>query len=152
MKIEALNMVNDYWRNVAEHRLTRRRTLVGGAALAASAAFLAACGGGDSGSSGEKQAAVKVDPTKGVRGGKFVIQAFGDSGAGLDPLAVRNNGLHQQIGFTHDGLLELRNDTPEFPGTDLGVRPNLAQAIPEQPDKLTYIYKLRPAKFHNGLP
>jgi ABC-type transport system substrate-binding protein len=34
---------------------------------------------------------------------------------------------------------------------NLGVQPNLAQALPEiSPDKLTFTYKLRPAKFHNG--
>jgi ABC-type transport system substrate-binding protein len=53
-------------------------------------------------------------------------------------------------GFTHDGLLEHRNGTPAFDGYDVQPQPNLAQAMPEQPDPQTYVYKLRPAKFHNG--
>jgi glutathione transport system substrate-binding protein len=94
---------------------------------------------------------VVVDPTKGKPGGKIVIQAFGYPGAGVTLVSVSNAGIAQFAGFTHSGLLELRNGTPEVPGDDvLSVGPDLAQAMPEQPDDLTYRFKVRNARFHNG--
>jgi peptide/nickel transport system substrate-binding protein len=138
---------------VSRRAALRSAVLAGGALAAIS---LAGCGGSSSGGggggdkepSGQKQ---QLDPTQGKRGGKLVIQAYGDPGAGLELWKIRNPGVHQMAGFTHDGLLEHRNGTPAFDGGDIFPQPNLAQAMPEQsPDQLTYIYKLRPAKFHNG--
>src|SRR5581483_23209 len=144
-----------------------RRAALRGAATAGGGgvalSFLAACGGGGEnkpaagGSSSSSSAAtsaagtqVALDPTKGKQGGKIVIQQYGDPGGGLELVKIRNAGVHQLAGFTHDGLLEFRNGTPAFPGTDIQTQPDLAQSTPEQPDPLTYVFKLRPAKFHNG--
>jgi ABC-type transport system substrate-binding protein len=91
-----------------------------------------------------------LDPTKGKPGGKLVAQQYGDPGGGLELVKIRNAGVHQQASFTHDGLLEYRNGTPAFDAYDLQSQPNLAQTMPEQADQQTYVYKLRPAKFHNG--
>jgi ABC-type transport system substrate-binding protein len=91
-----------------------------------------------------------LDPTKGKQGGTIVIQQYGDPGGGLELIKVRNAGVHQLAGFTHDGLLEFRNGTPAVDGYSIETQPCLAQAMPEQPDPQTYVYKLRPAKFHNG--
>src|SRR5207248_691185 len=79
-----------------------------------------------------------------------VIQQYGDPGGGLELIKIRNPGTYQFAGFTHDGLLELRNGTPAYPGYDWTPQPNLAQAMPEQPDPQSYVFKLRPAKFQNG--
>jgi peptide/nickel transport system substrate-binding protein len=49
-----------------------------------------------------------------------------------------------------EGLVEFRNGTPAFKGTDIDVQPSLATALPEQPDPLSYVFKLQTAKFHNG--
>jgi ABC-type transport system substrate-binding protein len=143
---------SNYW---TRSRITRRtaiqRTAVAGGGLAALG--LAACGGsskpaGTSATTSATRAA--LDPTKGKQGGKITIQQYGDPGGGLELVKIRNQGVHQLAGFTHDGLLEYRNGTPAFPGTDIQTQPNLAQAMPEQPDPLTYVFKLRQAKFHNG--
>jgi ABC-type transport system substrate-binding protein len=91
-----------------------------------------------------------LDSTKGKPGGKIVIQQYGDPGGGLELVKIRNLGVYQFAGFTHDGLLEQRSGTPAHSGYDFDPQPNLAQAMPEQPDTQTYVYKLRPAKFHNG--
>jgi glutathione transport system substrate-binding protein len=146
-----------YWRR---RRLTRRATLRGAAAAGGglTALTLAACGGGkettSTGSTGTTaQATVAqavLDPTKGKQGGKIVIQQYGDPGGGLELVKIRNAGVHQFSGFTHDGLLEAKNGTTADDGYSIEAQPNLAQAMPEQPDPLTFVFKLRPAKFHNG--
>ena len=152
-----------YWARTVSRRAVMRGAALGGAGLA-SAAFLAACGGGSSsggggGSSGSgdsdlgtNQSKNKVaDQTKGTHGGKLLWQSYGDPGGGLELVKIRNAGVHQMAGLTHDGLLEFVSGTPNNSGMDLASQPNLAQALPEvSPDKLTFTYKLRPAKFHNG--
>ena len=114
---------------------------------------IAGCGGGsDSGSKPAEQAksGEALDPTKGKRGGSWSFRPTATREPGSKLWKIRNPGVHQLAGFTHDGLLEHRNGTPAFDGGDIFPQPNLAQAMPEQPDPQTYIYKLRPAKFHNG--
>src|SRR3954471_4488421 len=143
----------DYW----NHKVSRRRAIASTGTAALGAAFLAACGGGSSssGSTGS-QTTKQSGPlgqagTQGRRGGKLIWQSYGDPGGGLELMKIRNQGVHQMAGLTHDGLLEFKNGTPEVPGDDQSVQPNLAAALPEQaPDKVTYTVKLRPAKFHNG--
>jgi len=143
-----------YW----TRKISRRRAIAVTGSTALGAAFLTACGGGssDSGSSGGSTTTKQTGPlgqaaTQGKRGGKLVWQSYGDPGGGLELMKIRNQGVHQMAGLTHDGLLEFKNGTPEVPGDDQSVQPNLAAAFPEQaPDKVTYTFKLRPAKFHNG--
>jgi ABC-type transport system substrate-binding protein len=138
-----------------------QRAAVAGGGIAG-AAFLAACGGGTTTTGGgganapvqggTNQAKNKVaDQTKGVRGGKLIWQGYGDPGGGLELVAKRNGGVQQLAGLTHDGLLEFTSGTPNNSGMSLESQPNLAQAMPEiSPDKLSYTFKLRDAKFHNG--
>ena len=53
--------------------------------------------------------------------------------------------------LTHDGLMDFAYGQPKYPGIGNEVLPSLAQALPEiSPDKLTFTFKLKPAKFHNG--
>jgi peptide/nickel transport system substrate-binding protein len=110
---------------------------------------LAGCAGSKK-KAGTPQPKETLDPTTGVRGGTLIWQSFGDPGGGLDLLGSRNAGVHQLGGLILEGLLEFRNGTPAYAGTDILPQPNLAQAMPEQPDPQTYVFKLRPAKFHNG--
>lgn len=152
---------DNYWNRFSQGRVTRRRALVATSGAAAAAAFLAACGGSSSSGgnkSSEKPAATdssrtgKLDAaTAGKRGGKLIWQGYGDPGAGLELVKVRNAGVHQLASFTHDALLEFVSGIQGYDGMDFGVQPNAAQALPEiSPDKLTFTFKLRPAKFHNG--
>jgi ABC-type transport system substrate-binding protein len=150
---------SQYWAGKTATRRAALRAAAAGGGGAAALSFLAACGRGGgkqttdtSPVAGAQATQEALDPTKGKHGGKIVIQQYGDPGAGLELLKVNNAGVHQMAGFTHDGLLEHRSGTPAFDGYDLQPQPNLAQAMPEQPDPQTYVYKLRPAKFHNGRP
>jgi len=142
-----------YWsrRPISRRIALRTAALTAGGAAALG---LSACSSGAKNGGGGAKApvapAAALDPTKGNHGGKIVIQQYGDPGGGLELVKIRNFGVHQLAGFTHDGLLEFRNGTPAFPGTDIGVQPSLAQAMPEQPDPQTYVFKIRPAKFQNG--
>src|SRR5688572_21812896 len=149
----------DYW----TRKVSRRGAIAATGTAALGAAFLAACGGG-SGSSGGTSNEIgasggggvdrknKLDSaTQGKRGGKLIWQSYGDPGAGLGLVKVRNAGNHQMAGLTHDGLYEYISGIQGNSGMDFGVQPNLAQALPEvSPDKLTFTIKLRPAKFHSG--
>ena len=141
-----------YWADRMSRRQAARRAIAA-AAAGTGALGLAGCRTGKktTGREGAPAAArTPLDPTKGTQGGKIVIQQYGDPGGGFELIKTRNLGVHQLAGFTHDGLLEFRNGTPAFSGTDLETQPDLAQAMPEQPDRLTYVYKLQPAKFQNG--
>src|SRR3989304_3281106 len=97
--------------------------------------------------------AAVLDSTKGKPGGKLVWSSFGDWGGSLDMIGFGDYSLRQLSGLTPDGLLETRSGTPAFPGTDKGMQPGLATALPEiSPDKLSYTLKLKDAKFHDGTP
>jgi ABC-type transport system substrate-binding protein len=121
-----------------------------------SAAFLStACQRGTNTGSGASATATNaqgpLDPTKGVRGGTYVWQGYGDPGGGLSFFRTRNQGVTQLGSLIAEGLLEFRNGTPAYRGTDIQPQPNLAVSMPEiSPDNLTFIMKLRPAKFHTG--
>src|SRR5215212_2944746 len=52
--------------------------------------------------------------------------------------------------LTFSRLVRFRNGTPEYPPADLTMEPDLAEKMPEQPDKTVLVFKLKKAKFHNG--
>jgi len=123
--------------------------LVAGGGLAALS--LVGCGGDDDddGSSSETPggATGSGQPTP---GGRLIIQPTGYATT-LVLVTSRNNSTAGLAGFTHSGLLQLKNGRPIVGGSDVTVEPDLAVAMPEQaPDQLTYTFKLQPAKFHNG--
>ncbi len=164
-----MNSQGSYWLNKT---LSRRRALRTMFATAGGAAALSliGCGGSSnnnsssssstgassgatasSGSSGASSSsgASGSSGAKPVAGGKIVIQPTGYATT-LVLVTTRNNSTAQMAGFTHSGLLQLKNGRPIVPGTDVSVEPDLAMAMPEQPDPLTYVFKLNKAKFHNG--
>ena len=155
-----------YWNRVLNQRTTRRRAIVGASALTASAAFLAACGDDDdddddapSGSASPAGGGGATPASGGggggsgssgpVAGGRLVVQPTGYAST-LVLVTTRNNSAAQLAGYTHAGLLQYKNGRPIVSGYDVTVEPHLAVAMPEQPDELTYVFKLHPAKFHNG--
>ena len=138
---------------MVSRRVALRRVAVAGGGGVAALSLLACRGDATTTSTSAPatpQARATVDPTAGVRGGRLVIQGAGDQGGTLALVRARVATIHQAAGFTHDGVLEYRNGTPAHDGYDILPQPNLAQTMPEQPDGLTYVVKLRPAKFHNG--
>ncbi|HTE85148.1 MAG TPA: hypothetical protein VK821_10475, partial [Dehalococcoidia bacterium] len=104
--------LSTYW----TRKPVTRRGVLRGVSLAAgglAAIGLAGCRGAatQQSSSPTSKSNTPLDPTKGKQGGKIVIQQYGDPGGGLELIKIRNPGTYQFAGFTHDGLLELRNGT-----------------------------------------
>ena len=146
-----------YWQKRTSRRTALRSALAAGGGLAALS--LVGCGdddepsgggtstGGSTGSTATGTgSAASGDP---VSGGRLIIQPTGYATT-LVLVTSRNNSTAGLAGFTHSGLLQLKNSRPIVGGSDVSVEPDLAMAMPEQPDPLTYIFKLHPAKFHNG--
>jgi peptide/nickel transport system substrate-binding protein len=149
-----VNNQGSYWlRKTITRRRAVRAMLAGTGGLAALS--LVGCGGdddddadsgsGDSSSGGGQAASGNPTP-----GGRLVIQPTGYATT-LVLVTTRNNSTAGLAGFTHSGLLQLKNGRPTVGGSDVSVEPDLATALPEQsPDGLSYTFKLQPAKFHNG--
>ena len=141
--------------------MSRRRTLRTGAAGAGMAGlFLAACGG-DGGQGGTTGGAARQDlvtataqaaTTKEPKPGGASSFQLSSAPPSLDPYtgggtSFISNGL---FGLSFSRLLRFKAGVPEVTPTDLTLEQDLAQNMPEQPDQLTYTFKLKPAKFHNG--
>src|SRR5215212_4321309 len=97
-----------YW----TRKVSRRRAIAATGAAALGGAFLAACGGGSGNSGGggnnqpKQSGPLGQAATQGKRGGKLIWQSYGDPGGGLELMKIRNQGVHQMAGLTHDGLFE----------------------------------------------
>jgi peptide/nickel transport system substrate-binding protein len=149
-------MDHSYWTTTLGKRISRRHALAVTGSAAAAAAFLAACGsdddGGSTGGGTTGGTGAALDPTKGTQGGKLIWQGYGDPGGGRELIKIRNGGVLNLAGLTHDGLLEFAYGQPAHPGIGDAVLPALAQALPEiSPDKLKVTFKLRQnVKWHNG--
>jgi ABC-type transport system substrate-binding protein len=134
-------------------RISRRAVLQRaaiGAAGAGAVLSLSACGGKKTPpapvSNGQP-----LDSTKGKPGGTFVVQTSGYHG-GL-ALVTRASAAGASVaGLAHSGLLRFRYGRPVVDPFDISTEPDLAQTLPEQPDELTYVYKLKQAQFQNGRP
>jgi ABC-type transport system substrate-binding protein len=146
----------------SRHRSTRRgrrlarRTFVGGGAIAVAggAAFLAACGGdedqaGDTGARSELvTATVQAATTKQPKPGGSVSAQLTAAPPTLDPY-TQTSAITQWVAeFTFSKLVRFKAGVPEVIPTDFTMEPDLAQAMPEQPDPTTLTFKLKPAKFH----
>jgi ABC-type transport system substrate-binding protein len=146
-----------YWSKTLVSRRTALRAATATAAFGA-LSFIG-CGGGSDNKSGSGGAEIKAtsevarvteaDSKNGKPGGRLVIQPTGYATT-LVLVTTNNNSTAGLAGFTHSGLLSLKNGRPIVDGSDVSVQPDLAVALPEQPDQMTYIFKLNDAKFHNG--
>src|SRR5262245_1474823 len=140
-------MSDNYWSRKADRRTALRQMAVASGGIAALS--LVGCGGGSGNDrNADEPATQQLDPTKGNPGGLARIQISGYP-AGLT-IANSASDPNRFAGLTHQGLLEFRFGTPAVPAHDISTGPDLAKALPEQPNELTYIYKLNDAKFHNG--
>jgi peptide/nickel transport system substrate-binding protein len=163
---------SNYWKKyLTQQSLTRRQAIrrlgfVGGGLAALS---LVGCGGDDddddaSGSGGgstggsgggggstQPTAAAGVDSTQGIPGGKFVQQTSGF----ISSIILVTGGAEGVASRTHSSLVQFaygRKPPEGGSGLSLALEPDLAVALPEQPDDLTYTFKLNPANFQNGTP
>ena len=170
-------MANNYWEKVLTRRVGRRRVLAATGATAMSAAFLAACGGDDDdddsggGSSPAATSAPSGSSSGGSGGGGAPIgQQFGNQpghsllgspdakyggttgGYSSDAphldiytTAHEYSGLSGQYVFDHMITTRQNENAPWVP--------EAAEAIEENPDGITYTFKLRQGmKFHNFAP
>lgn len=131
-------------------RLSRRRFLAGSAALgaAASAAYLAGCG-----ESEPRPVATDATPAPtpspaaaGTRGG--VLRAYNFDAQTHDALDPHQSRWGPIVNIHSAVFSKLLRYDDEITGT---IAPDLAAAMPEQPDQLTYIIRLREGvRFHDG--
>ncbi|HWO94636.1 MAG TPA: ABC transporter substrate-binding protein [Dehalococcoidia bacterium] len=151
--------VSRYWANV-RRRTTRRRLLTSGAAAGAGAASLALVGCGDDDDDDDDDGAATATTAPGTGtagpsgearpGGSVVIAA--SSPPHLDPTlnaSFATVAMHRNI---YNRLFRTVSGPGEDPGS-LRMIPDLAEALPEQPDETTYIIKVRQdVTFHNMPP
>ena len=134
----------------AMRRLSRRRFVAGSGAVAAGAAAALAVGCGD----GKKPSPIAPSPVPSVtparlsatRGGILRTYNFdAQPPETLDPHTVRGGPVANMHSAVFSKLLRYSD---ERAGT---IVPDLAEALPEQPDDLTYIFKLRKGvTFHDA--
>jgi peptide/nickel transport system substrate-binding protein len=150
--------MENYWGNILNKRLTRRRAIAATSAATGAAAFLAACGGGDSdggGGTGGGGSGAAVD-TKGITDG-YLAKADTDA---------RKGG---NIGFiyTDSPNLDILTNALEYAGYGgqyvydhlISSRSNFnapfvleaAEGL-EQPDDITIRFKLRPGMTYHNIP
>lgn len=145
-----------------QRQLSRRRFLIGSGALAA--ATLAACGGGSGGAGptigrfdGSPSPQAGDDgaptPTPGATSTRIegdpglTMTGFVFSDAVFDPHKTQVGTLHGQQSFVYSRLLTFQ-DQGKYQ-----IGPDLATALPEQPDATTYVFKLNEnARWHEVEP
>ncbi|MEO8539705.1 MAG: ABC transporter substrate-binding protein [bacterium] len=145
----------NYWLR----RKVSRRTTIRGAAVAgvgAGAFALVGCGDDDDDSASPTaglQPTTGASPTVAKQpkpGGSLAFQ-MPNIPATLDPYTVTSYQTAYLNGLSYSKLLRFKAGTPEVQPADNAMEPDLATALPEQPDPLNYTFKLKPnVKFHNG--
>ncbi len=151
-------MTGNYW--LKDTRVTRRSMLrgaaLGGAGLAGAA--LLGCGGGDGTSSGE--GAASSTPAAGGTSAPAVLKPRrgGTLRSALiaDPpgwsVFTASATTVQMNSFAYDKLLDVATG-PGHAYDSTELMPQIAQALPEQPDGQTYVFKIRQGvKFQNVAP
>jgi peptide/nickel transport system substrate-binding protein len=149
---------SNYWLR----RKYSRRTTLRGAAVAgvgAGAFALVGCGDDDDDDDGGSDATAttagsQASPTAAAKqpvpGGAFSFQ-MNAIPAVLDPYTVTSYQTAYLNGLSYSKLLRFKAGVPDVDPADNAMEPDVAQTMPEQPDDLTYTFKLKPnVKFHNG--
>jgi ABC-type transport system substrate-binding protein len=157
-----LSDLMNYW---SKRTLSRRRALraamLGTGGLAALS--LVGCGGDDDDDGGSSSSGGGSSSSSGggsssgsgggseepKQGGRLVHQVAGSLNNCLIATTPQANNTWV-AGLVHSGLLNWDYGLADSNGIDINFLPGLAQALPENPDQLTYIFKLKDAKFHNG--
>lgn len=150
---------SNYW---LRRKLTRRTTIRGAAVagIGGGAFALVGCGDDDDSTAGKtpqgllSPTAAGSSPTaqaKTPKPGGAVSFQMPNIPATLDPYTVTSFQTAYLNGLSYSKLLRFKAGVPEVAPADNAMEPDLATALPEQPDATTYIFKLKPsAKFHNG--
>ena len=147
-----------YWNRYWRRRISRRRLLVGsglGAAGLASAA-LVGCGDDNGGATPTATPGATLTPTgtpaAGTprQGGTFVFVSDADSTLDLYSGGYLAYGTYVGTPI-YTGLLKKHQGPPDNI-SNFEILPDLAQAVPEQPDETTYLFKLRNDIFFHDKP
>src|SRR5712692_10057046 len=153
-------MISDYWRRKAHTARLSRRRFVSGAAVVGITTLAAGgigCSRSKANDTGAKSSAAGASPGQAAPsaaqpkpGGTLTWQQGGPPPT-LDDFAVGGTALPSRLsGYAYSALLAFRHGQPSVGPVDVSVEPELAASMPEQPDPLTYVVKLRAAKFQNG--
>ena len=137
---------SDYWRRFSKQRLSRRRVLAAGAAgMGAAALGLAGCGGDKERGGGKTPAAEHPRFRDPKRGGTY-RQGTNSTALSIDPHTEIAAGLGI-IPFIYGYLLH-DVQMPDGPPQDI---PDHAASM-EQPEDLTYVFKLRQGIHFQNIP
>lgn len=145
-----MDSLENYWSrtNVSRRAALRHAGLLGGGLAALD---LLGCKGATKkpAEAGKSGPAPVLDSTKGKRGGTLKLY---DSNFPPSHSIIDQNQNHRYAGLTQSTLLDFQWGVQgvSFATWDK-LQSDLAVAMPEQPDTMTYIFKLRPGvKYHNG--
>lgn len=127
--------------------------------LGAAALGLVGCGDDDGAPSGDGGGkgllpTAGITPTAAAKqpkpGGSFSFQ-ISSPPPGLDPFTNTSFVASYMHGLSYSKLLRYKAGVPDVAPGDFSKEVDLAATMPEQPDPLTYNFKIKPgAKFHNG--
>jgi peptide/nickel transport system substrate-binding protein len=150
----------NYW---LRRRVSRRTALRGGALTGIGAASLALVGCGD-----DDDDATPTNTPQGLLptptpaptqvpdpvtpGGSFSFQ-ISSPPPSLDPYTSTSFVASYNHGLSYSKLVRYANGVPELAPADNTMEPDLAEAMPEQQDDLTFVFTLKEGvKFHNVAP
>jgi ABC-type transport system substrate-binding protein len=142
-------------------RVSRRASLHAGAVGAGSLGlFLIACGGGEDGDGGTTSsetrglvtATAQAATTKQPKAGGSLSFQISSPPPSLDPYTQTSFINSYMNGLTYSKLWRFKAGVPEVSPGDISMEPDLAQNMGEQPDQMTMVVKLKPAKWQNVAP
>ncbi|MBK9544340.1 MAG: ABC transporter substrate-binding protein [Dehalococcoidia bacterium] len=149
---------DNYW---LRRKVSRRSALRGSALAGMGAATYALVGCGDDdddddgGNGGGVLPTAQASPTAAktpVAGGSFSFQ-ISSNPPSLDPYTQTSFVTAYNHGLSYSKLFRFKAGTPDVAPADNTMETDLASAMPEQPDPLTFIIKIKPgAKFQNVAP
>jgi peptide/nickel transport system substrate-binding protein len=150
---------DNYW---LRRKVNRRTALRGSALAGVGAASLALVGCGDDDDDDDDGNGQGLLPTAASSpsaaaktpkpGGTFNFQ-ISSPPPSLDPYTQTSFVAAYNHGMSYSKLFRFKAGVPEVAPADNTMEVDLAAAMPEQPDPLTFIVKLKPnAKFHNVAP
>lgn len=153
----------NYWQSLANRNLSRRRLLKGSAIAGVGLAGvgLVGCGGDDDDAEPTSGASTPGGSTPGASataavsqprpGGTYRERSIAAPSA-WDPYLNSSYSAQQHWGHMTNKLLRYAYG-PEYMPNDTTLAPDIASALPEQPDPLTMVIPIREGvKFHNVAP
>ncbi len=141
-----------YWERYAARRI-RRRVFLGGVAVTGlgAAGFVAGCGGKSKPAAPESTGTAATSATAApVKGGTLTLHDDGDPPS-FDYMKTPNYRSVMYAAMVYPRLLKYATG-PGIGPIDYRSVPDLAAAMPEQPDTTTYVFKLRKARWEEKAP